>query len=197
MEYFISDLHFGHFNAIRFDDRPFETVAEMNEKLLENINTRLTKNDDLFILGDVAMKEDIALEYLKQMNCKKHLILGNHDSYKSIANSSLCDEIVTYKRFRVFDKRFHDEFGRDYIEVILSHYPFMNWDKQMYGAIHLFGHIHTNDCFYFDENGQRKVFPIQNMKNAYNVFCGYQDFIPMSLYELIKKYGYYPDAYRP
>ena len=45
MNYYIADLHFGHANAISFDNRPFETVEEMNEALILNWNARVTPDD--------------------------------------------------------------------------------------------------------------------------------------------------------
>ncbi|MCL1797673.1 MAG: hypothetical protein FWG24_05105 [Eggerthellaceae bacterium] len=39
MHYFTSDLHIGHNNVIRFSDRPFSDVLEMNNALISNINT--------------------------------------------------------------------------------------------------------------------------------------------------------------
>ena len=38
MNYYISDLHIGHENILRFDNRPFADVTEMNNKLIENWN---------------------------------------------------------------------------------------------------------------------------------------------------------------
>lgn len=32
--FFTADLHFGHENVLRFDKRPFQTVAEMDEELI-------------------------------------------------------------------------------------------------------------------------------------------------------------------
>ena len=41
MNYYISDLHIGHENILRFDNRPFADVNEMNNKLIENWNARV------------------------------------------------------------------------------------------------------------------------------------------------------------
>lgn len=195
MEYFISDLHFNHRNVLRFDSRPFENIEEMNKKLLDNINETVGPNDELFILGDIAMQTKVAIEFLKSINAKKYLITGNHDNGEFIRNSGLCKEVIPYKRITVkneFLKKFHPE-GE--LVVCLFHYPILSWDRQRYGAVHLFGHIHTNDCYYFDNNNQPQIFPIQNLKNSYNVFCGFQDYRPMRLDEILEKNGYYPDAY--
>ena len=52
MIYFTSDLHFWHKNAIIYTNRPFETVEEMNEKLIEYWNKTVHANDEVYILGD-------------------------------------------------------------------------------------------------------------------------------------------------
>ena len=55
MDYFISDLHFGHRNVIRYCNRPFDTVSEMNAGIIENWNNVVTDKDRVFVVGDVAL----------------------------------------------------------------------------------------------------------------------------------------------
>ena len=50
--FYISDLHIGHENILRFDNRPFANVNEMNNKLIENWNARVRSDDTVYILGD-------------------------------------------------------------------------------------------------------------------------------------------------
>lgn len=52
MYYYISDMHLGHKNVLKFDSRPFESVEEMNETLIANWNVKVTDEDDVWILGD-------------------------------------------------------------------------------------------------------------------------------------------------
>lgn len=52
MNYYISDLHIGHTNAISFDGRPFANIDEMNNTIIGNWNSRVQKNDTVYILGD-------------------------------------------------------------------------------------------------------------------------------------------------
>ena len=47
MIYYASDLHFGHANAITFDNRPFKNVEEMNETLITNWNSVVAEEDRL------------------------------------------------------------------------------------------------------------------------------------------------------
>ena len=80
MKYYIGDLHFGHANVIGFDNRPFSDVDEMDRGLIENWNSRITKNDQVYILGDVAFHNEKPYSwYLSQLKGQKHLIVGNHD----------------------------------------------------------------------------------------------------------------------
>ena len=53
LKFYISDLHFGHKNILAFDNRPFFTLSEMEETLINNWNNRATKNDEVYILGDM------------------------------------------------------------------------------------------------------------------------------------------------
>lgn len=56
MVYFTSDLHFCHEKMIRIMDRPFRDAADMEEGLIENWNSRVTPEDEVYILGDVTMR---------------------------------------------------------------------------------------------------------------------------------------------
>ena len=59
--YFIADTHFNHKNILKYCNRPFSNVKEMNEKLIENWNNTVKKDDVVYMLGDFCMgnKEEI------------------------------------------------------------------------------------------------------------------------------------------
>lgn len=82
--WFSSDHHFFHENIIKFCKRPFHTVQEMNEHMVEEHNKLVKANDHWYCLGDVTMLRDnkgSGLNILRRMNGHKRLILGNHDHY--------------------------------------------------------------------------------------------------------------------
>ena len=79
MIYFTADTHFGHYNVIRFCDRPFASAEEMDEAMIQNWNGRVTGNDTVYILGDMFFRSTNAEEILKRLKGKKRLIVGNHD----------------------------------------------------------------------------------------------------------------------
>ena len=56
--FFTSDLHFGHKNIIRFDNRPFSTVEEMDEALIRNWNAKVSDEDTVYVLGDISWYND-------------------------------------------------------------------------------------------------------------------------------------------
>lgn len=56
MNYYISDLHLLHENVLRFDNRPFETIENMQETIVNNWNRKVTNGDTVYILGDVSMR---------------------------------------------------------------------------------------------------------------------------------------------
>lgn len=132
---YIADLHLGHTNVIKIDNRPFADVEEMNQKLIENWNNKVHSDDQVFILGDFCWgKEDERVYFLEQMKGVKTLIKGNHDLKQYGSNLKRhFQDIKDYKEIR--------DNGRG---VILCHYP-IPFHKMAYNPdiYMLYGHVHT------------------------------------------------------
>lgn len=184
MEYFISDLHLGHYRCIQFDNRPFLDVNEMNEVIINNINNKCRPSDDLFILGDFCMNPALYSKFAPLIKCRKHLILGNHDNALEAEKTGSFVEVTDYKKLMLP----HPVRKGGHVKVVLFHFPIASWDGQNYGAIHIYGHVHNNFVPGID---------LKNLKNAYNAFCVNQGFMPFSLKDYIEKYGYDESFYIP
>lgn len=78
--WYTSDLHFGHTNIIKYENRPFDSVKEMNEGIVDRWNATVDPEDTVFIVGDLCMgilTETLPL--VKRLNGTKVLRSGNHD----------------------------------------------------------------------------------------------------------------------
>ena len=40
MNFYISDLHFGHYNVLKYDNRPFSSIEEMDKKMIEKTGVK-------------------------------------------------------------------------------------------------------------------------------------------------------------
>lgn len=135
--WFISDTHWSHRNIIKYSNRPFDSVEQMDQALITNWNAVVGHDDIVWHLGDFAFcRYDGIKEILPLLNGHKNLVLGNHD--KEIINNTgellrlrLFDSIQHYKMLRIGDQK-----------VILSHYGFRTWDSAHHGSIMLYGHSH-------------------------------------------------------
>lgn len=77
--WFTSDQHFWHANIIRYCDRPFSSVEEMNEALIRKHNEIVKPEDTVFHLGDFSLAFRAVELYAKRLNGKNYLVPGNHD----------------------------------------------------------------------------------------------------------------------
>lgn len=80
--FFTADTHFGHGGALGLFHRPFASVAEMNEVMIARWNEMVGADDEVWHLGDFAVRRSAAevAEILGRLNGKIHLIIGNNDS---------------------------------------------------------------------------------------------------------------------
>ena len=169
MIYYTSDLHFGHYNVLRFDNRPFSTIEEMDNKLIELWNKRVTNEDTVYIVGDLCYRNKNGADwYLKQLNGHKILITGNHDSY-TLKNQEAMKYIdKTYQILSISDK---DR------RVVMCHYPMTEWEGFYRNAYHVYGHIHNNKNMAFEI--------MKQFDRALNAGCMINNYMPVTLDELI------------
>lgn len=170
--------HFGHDNILKFCDRPFKDVEEMNYKLIENWNKKVPADGLVFHLGDFAWG---GYEFWKnirsQLNGDIILIKGNHD----IKNMSSTAEQELFK-FSAQQMLIEIE-GR---KLYLNHYPFLCYAgtyRDPKGLIYdIHGHVHlsNNNPRGLDiERVLKYEFPTQ-----YDVGVDFNDYAPISWLDL-------------
>lgn len=132
--YFTSDTHFGHANIIKYCNRPFSNVREMDEILIKNWNEKVPYDAIVYHLGDFAFGrtyEDVE-KYRSRLNGKIHLIKGNHDNGKLLMRNAF--ESVNWNSMQ--------EIFIGNKSITLNHYAMKVWNKSHRGAWHLYGHSH-------------------------------------------------------
>lgn len=151
MIYFSSDTHFYHANVIKYSNRPFKDVDEMNRGLIKNFNETVGQNDELWILGDFAFaKVDQALSMLNQIQCQNlHYVLGNHD--KIMHDPKIKAKFKSMQSYAKVDYNKH--------RFICFHFPILEWESGHHGTIHLHGHTHGN-LQYPDSLQNKKIFDV-------------------------------------
>ena len=78
--WFIGDTHFFHKNIIQYCNRPFSSVEEMNEIIIQNWNKVVGREDRVFMMGDFALcGKDKIIEIGNRLKGRKTLIKANHD----------------------------------------------------------------------------------------------------------------------
>lgn len=213
--WFISDTHYGHTNIVsgvsRWSDidvscRQFNTVEEMSQHLVGQINKYVGEDDILFHLGDWSFGgiENI-WNFRKQIKCKNiHLILGNHDKHILLGKKLLncyCNndgevengKFTTYGDWRddlfnayplnLFESiQKHLEVIIDGTLVIMNHYPLLDFHMNEYKeVIDLFGHVHGKIPHQIVEKSGFRI--DVGVDNAFKLFGEYK---PFSWEEIIK-----------
>ena len=115
--FFTSDHHFGHKNIIKFCNRPFESIDEMNEELISRWNAKVGPNDEVYHLGDFALcTTNEFTDIIGRLNGIIYLIGGNHDG-TAMSNRKVFKWIKDYFELKVKD----DECANGVQRIILFH----------------------------------------------------------------------------
>lgn len=143
---FTSDLHFGHKNIMKFcpKTRPYSSTLDMDCALLANINTNVHGGDILVNCGDFFFHrdEETVAKIVSRMPAVKMIwILGNHDYPNQV--EWVKKHYPGHLDIRHYLELKLPEFGKKHMFVI-SHYPFLEWNKGHHGSMMLHGHCHGN-----------------------------------------------------
>jgi len=173
-----SDHHFNHFNIIKYCNRPFSNIGEMNNTLVNNWNSVVTDKDIVFHLGDFCFGD--RKEWRKWINqlsfSQIHLIQGNHDRLSDIP-SEMFSSVNDMMMLTVED----EELDSGKMSLFLCHYCMVAWPGQWRGVTHCFGHSHTSPY----SNKQKDVDYIgRRPLPSYDVGVDNNNFTPVSYDEL-------------
>lgn len=176
---YIADWHYGHANAIKFDNRPYFTVEEMNIDLRERWNQVVHTDDTVYVLGDMFwVKAGEAIPVLHTLNGTKVLVKGNHDR---------CHDNKFKKCFAQIDEYLEiKDNGRD---VVLCHYPIPCFKNHFYGWYHLYGHVHNSFEWNMMEHCKREMTDLYGKQcQMYNVgaMMPWMEYTPRTLDEILK-----------
>lgn len=166
MLWFTSDEHYDHYRILKYCDRPFSSLEEMQEFFIKRHNSVVKPGDEVWHLGDTFFKRKTAY-ILQRLNGDHYLVLGNHDC-KQLKRGDLLgfQSIQTTKTIEWAGERF-----------FLSHYAHRVWDRSHYGTFHLYGHSH----------GTLPGFG-RSMDVGVDPMCGY----PISAEEVIERLEHIP-----
>jgi len=137
MKHFSSDSHFFHKNIMKYSNRPFTTVEEMNDCLVDNWNRVVKPNDDAYHLGDFGFANIMKTKsILKRLNGNIYFVYGNHDK-----------ELIRHRKELLQEKLFasmlpYMEIKENKQSIVLFHYGMRVWNKHHYGSWLLYGHSH-------------------------------------------------------
>lgn len=176
MIYFTADTHYSHRNIIKYCNRPFSSVDEMNRSLIGSINKVVKPNDILYHLGDFSFGSK--KQFRDKIRCENIvLIWGNHDSYED-------DDQYTFTSI-------HDAFTlkTNGVQIELYHYAQASWDKCHKGSFHLYGHDHATIEDMMEEKFPGRRSMDVGVDNSVKLLGEYR---PFSLTEIVNILGSKP-----
>lgn len=173
--WYTSDTHFNHTNIIKYCDRPFSDVNEMNEKIVYNWNLLVQPDDTVYHLGDFGLFRGTKQpeSFMHRLNGRICLVRGNHDHTETR---------------KAFDREAEGTWltrngwlrcGEDKIPTLMVHKP-QNAPTDMFfkvaDQVVLYGHVH--------ERAPRGVhlleFPDGQKRLAFHVGVDTNGFCPVS-----------------
>jgi len=172
MIFFTADGHLGHKNIIKYCNRPFSSIEEMDEEIISRWNSKVKADDIVYYMGDFTLGDITqAKNYFRQLNGYVNMIapLEHHDkrwlSKALLDSSSIYTKTYEVTLFEpIITLKFND------IVLALCHFPFAEWDRKHHGSWHLHGHSHNR---------------LERIPKRVDIGVDGHDFYPWSLDEIV------------
>ena len=161
--WFTADYHFNHTNIIKYCERPFKDIEEMNYEIVKRHNEVVKPDDTVYNLGDFTLGGmEFFLPFYTQLNGTVIIVPGGHDHrWINAETFSYCADPLVSLEFDIGEER--------PLVVVLCHYALRVWDRSHYNSIHLYGHSHGN---------------LPSWPNSMDVGVDCHNFYPVSLDEI-------------
>ena len=127
MYFFTADEHYWHKNILKYCQRPFSSIEEMNETIIKNNNEVVTKNDFVIHGGDTTLLSRKVFqnsEILQKLNGNHIFLRGSHDYWLSKNTITRWEKLIEGQY------------------VVVDHYAMRVWPRSHYGSWQLYGHSH-------------------------------------------------------
>ena len=162
MIWFSADFHLSHKNIIKYCNRPFRNIEEMDYAILENLKSKTKPKDILYYLGDLTFHESVAVEFFEMFkHLEIHYITGNHDNQKVLKIvEEYCISVSPLKDIKIQEQ-----------SITLCHYAMRVWNKSHFNSWQLYGHSHAI---------------LEPVGKQYDVGVDNNNFFPVSFDELIE-----------
>ncbi len=132
--WFISDTHLGHRGILSYEakHRPFSTLEEHDEAIIENWNNLIRDDDKVFHLGDFCLNRR-SLSMAKRLKGRKVLVMGNHDTFRP-------EEYIEAGFIKLCG-------ALQFENMILTHVPVHSQQLEYRFFANVHGHLHSHSVY--------------------------------------------------
>jgi calcineurin-like phosphoesterase family protein len=143
--------------------------------LIETINSKVTNNDQLYILGDCSFstRYEQVQEFFSYLNGQIFIIKGNHDRTEFL-NQLVKDKLV----MQWYD---YKEIEINKTKTVMFHYPISSWNKQHYSSFCLHGHCHGS------HSQKGKILDV-GLDSAYNIYGEHKIFTEQDIIDYMQEH---------
>jgi calcineurin-like phosphoesterase family protein len=129
MFWFTADEHYNHRKIIQYSNRPFKSINEMNETIIENNNKVVSTRDTVIHAGDFTLlkdKEQIYNSFINRLNGTHVFLKGSHDYWLKSSPNAL----------QIWERKMNGCY------IVVCHYAMRTWARSHYNSFQLYGHSH-------------------------------------------------------
>ena len=131
--YFTSDWHLSHINIMKYSNRPFSSVEEMNDTIISNFYDTVKPGATIYFLGDFSFDRVITENFFTKLpkNIHFHFISGNHHKKTKNIIERFVDSYSNMKDIKINERK-----------ITLCHYAMRVWNCSHFNSWQLYGHSH-------------------------------------------------------